>query len=131
MLYLSAFQRAPTPARRGLALLADIPDRHRRHGPPEPVVGRRHSWIVSRRQTVPVLPRRRHEIGKPIEELKRREFDNAARAGTPAAAPSSLSISARKIFVSALTAAGRSASMPRNRFGTEITHCRTGIGGMT
>jgi len=23
------------------------------------------------------------------------------------------------------------ASMPRNRFGTEITHCRTGTGGMT
>ena len=80
---------------------------------------------------MPVLPRRRHEIGKPVQELNRREFDNAARAGTPAAAPSSLSISARKIFVSALTAAGRSASMPRNRFGTEINHCRTGIGGMT
>jgi len=28
-------------------------------------------------------------------------------------------------------ARGRSASMPRNRFGTEITHCRTGTGGMT
>ena len=28
--------------------------------------------------TVPVLPRRRHEIGKPIEELKRRELDDAA-----------------------------------------------------
>jgi hypothetical protein len=24
-----------------------------------------------------------------------------------------------------------SASMPRNRFGAEITHCRTGTGGMT
>jgi hypothetical protein len=28
--------------------------------------------------------------------------------------------------VRALTAAGRSASMPRRRLGTEITHCRTG-----
>jgi DNA-binding NarL/FixJ family response regulator len=28
--------------------------------------------------TVPVLPRRRHETGKPIEELKRRELDDAA-----------------------------------------------------
>jgi hypothetical protein len=37
----------------------------------------------------------------------------------------------RKIFVSAATARGRSASMPRNRFGTEITHYRTGTGGMT
>jgi len=50
---------------------------------------------------------------------------------TPAAAHSSRSISSRKILVSAATAAGRSASMPRSRFGTEITHCRTGNGGMT
>jgi hypothetical protein len=27
--------------------------------------------------------------------------------------------------------AGRSAKMPLNRLGTEITHCRTGTGGMT
>jgi hypothetical protein len=26
---------------------------------------------------MPVLPRRRHEIGEPVEELKRREFDDA------------------------------------------------------
>ena len=49
----------------------------------------------------------------------------------PDAASRSRSISARKIFVSAATARGRSASMPRNRLGTEITHCRTGTGGMT
>jgi hypothetical protein len=49
----------------------------------------------------------------------------------PAAAHSSRSISARKIFVSALTARGRSVSMPRNRLGTEITHYRTGTGWMT
>jgi hypothetical protein len=30
--------------------------------------------------------------------------------------------------VSAAAALDRSASMPRNRFGTEITHCRTGTG---
>ena len=29
------------------------------------------------------------------------------------------------------TARGRSARKPRNRFGTEITHCRTGPDGMT
>jgi hypothetical protein len=50
---------------------------------------------------------------------------------TPAAAHSSRSISSRKIFVRAFTAAGRSASMPRRRLGTEITHCRTGTGGIT
>ena len=55
----------------------------------------------------------------------------SAAAVTPEAASRSRSISARKIFVSAATARGRSASMPRNRLGTEITHCRTGTGGMT
>jgi len=49
----------------------------------------------------------------------------------PATAHSVRSIPSRKIFVRAATAAGRSASMPRNRFGTEITDCRTGTGGMT
>ena len=49
----------------------------------------------------------------------------------PDAASSSRSISSRKIFVSAATARGRSARKPRSRFGTEITHCRTGTGGMT
>ncbi len=36
-----------------------------------------------------------------------------------------------KIFVSAATALGRSARKPRSRLGTEITHSRTGTGGMT
>jgi hypothetical protein len=49
----------------------------------------------------------------------------SASGVTPEAVSSDRSISARKIFVSAATAAGRSARMPRNRFGTEITHCRT------
>jgi hypothetical protein len=35
------------------------------------------------------------------------------------------------ILVSAATARARSASLPRNHFGTEITHCRTATGGMT
>jgi len=30
---------------------------------------------------MPVLPRRRDEIGEPVEELKRREFDDAIRIG--------------------------------------------------
>jgi hypothetical protein len=36
-----------------------------------------------------------------------------------------------KILVRAATALGRSARKQRNSFGTEITHCRTGTGGMT
>ena len=50
---------------------------------------------------------------------------------TPAASQSSRSISSRKIVVSAVTASGRSARNKRSRLGTEITHCRTGTGGMT
>jgi len=62
--------------------------------------------------------------------------DNPAAAsnvvrGIYAKADSSRSISARKIFVRSLTAAGRSARKHRSRFSTEITHCRTGTGGMT
>jgi hypothetical protein len=49
------------PAGRGLALLADVPDRERRDGPPERVVRCKHSVI-----SVPVLPRRRDEIGSGI-----------------------------------------------------------------
>jgi hypothetical protein len=40
---------------------------------------------------MPVLPRRRDEIGEPVEELKRREFDDAIGSrprGLPAAAGS-------------------------------------------
>ena len=44
----------------------------RRHGPPELVVGCKHSVIP-----VPVLVRRRHEIGEPVEKLKRREVNDA------------------------------------------------------
>ena len=57
---------APMPAASGLAPLADIPDRERRDGPPQLVIRRKHPVI-----TMPVLPRRRHEIDKPVEELKR------------------------------------------------------------
>jgi len=61
------------PAGHSLALLADVPDRKRRDSPPEVVVGCKHPVIP-----VAVLARRRHEIGEPVEELKRRELDAAA-----------------------------------------------------
>jgi hypothetical protein len=60
------------PAGRGLAPLADVPDRHRRDGPPQLVIQRKHPMIA-----MPVLPRRRDEIDEPVEELKRRELDDA------------------------------------------------------
>jgi hypothetical protein len=131
----------------GVAPLAEIPDRQRRDGGPERVVQREHPVVA-----VTMPSRRRHEVGHTIEKLEGLEFDDAvlsrgggfalpsrgrrdgqaAASGTqPTAAPSHRSISSRKIRVRAVTAAGRSARTPRNRFGTEITHCRTGTGGMT
>ena len=73
------------PISRGIAPLADIPDRQRRDRPPELVVRREHSVIA-----MPVLPRRRHEIGQPVQKLKRRELDDAIGprpGGLAAAAP--------------------------------------------
>ena len=50
---------APMPAGRGLAPLADIPDRERRHGFSQLVIRRKHPVI-----TMPVLPRRNDVIGE-------------------------------------------------------------------
>ena len=75
---------ARMPAGRGVASLADIPDGQGRDGGPELVIRGEHSVIA-----MPVLPRRRDEIGKTIEKLKRREFDDAIGSrprGLPAAA---------------------------------------------
>jgi hypothetical protein len=60
------------PARHGLLALADVPDRERRDGGPEPVIRRKDAVIP-----VPVLPRRRNEIREPVKKLKRRELDDA------------------------------------------------------
>jgi hypothetical protein len=63
--------------------------------------------------------------------LGREALGGLAAAVTPQAVIRVHSISSRKILVTAATARGRSARKPRSRFGTEITHCRTGTGGMT
>ena len=73
------------PASHGTARLADVPYCQRRDGPPQLVIRRKHPVIA-----MPVLPRRRHEIGEPVEKLKRREFDDAVGSrprGLPAATP--------------------------------------------
>ena len=62
----------PMPAGSGLALLADVADRERRDGFSQLVVRREYPMIP-----MPVLPRRRDEIGEPVQKLKRREFDDA------------------------------------------------------
>jgi len=58
--------------------LADIPDCQRRDGPPELVVGCKHPVV-----SMPVLPRRRDEIGEPVQELKRNS--NGVSSTTPLA----------------------------------------------
>jgi len=63
---------ARMPAGRSLAPFADIPDGERRNGGPELMIRGEHPVIA-----MPVLPRRRHEVGEPVEELIRREFDDA------------------------------------------------------
>jgi len=68
------------PTGRGISPLADIPDGQRRDGGPELVIRGEHPWLVSSRRAVPVLPRRRHEIGQPFQEVTRREFDDAVIA---------------------------------------------------
>jgi hypothetical protein len=51
----------PMPAGRGLLPLADVADRERSDGGPELVIGRKDAVIP-----MPVLARRRHEIGEPV-----------------------------------------------------------------
>ena len=79
-----------------------------------------------------VVVRRAETVQKEMPPSRGREALGVSAAGvTPEAVGRDRSISSRKLFVSAATALGRSPSMPRNRLGTEITHCRTGTGGMT
>jgi hypothetical protein len=51
----------PMPARRGVAPLADVPDRQRRDGPPELVIRGKHPV-----RAVPVLSRRRDKVRQTI-----------------------------------------------------------------
>jgi hypothetical protein len=51
---------------RGIAPLADIPDGECRDGPPQHVVRGKDAVVAMQ-----VLPRRRDEIGEPVEELER------------------------------------------------------------
>jgi len=72
------------PAGRGVAPLANVTNRQRRDCPPELVVRGKDAVI-----SMPMLPRRRDEIGEPVQELKRRELDDAIGPrprGLPAAA---------------------------------------------
>jgi len=72
------------PTGHSLAPLADVADRERSDGGPELVIRRKDAVIP-----MPVLARRRYEIGEPVEELKRREFDNAM-SSRPLGLPSTI-----------------------------------------
>jgi hypothetical protein len=72
-------------ASRCIALLADVPNGQRRHGPPQLVIRRKHPVVA-----MPVLPRRRAKVRQTIEKLKRREFDDTVGSrprGLPPATP--------------------------------------------
>ena len=56
-----AMNVVPIPAGRGIAPRADVPDRQRGDGFAEPVIRRKHPVIA-----MPVLPRRRDEIGQAV-----------------------------------------------------------------
>jgi hypothetical protein len=60
------------PIGRGITPLGDVPGGKCRDGPPLPVIRGKDPVLA-----VPVLPRWRDEVGEPVEELKRREFDDA------------------------------------------------------
>ena len=60
------------PTGRGLLPLADVPDRERSDGFSQPMIRGEHAVVA-----MPMLPRRRDEIGQPVQKLKRREFDDA------------------------------------------------------
>jgi hypothetical protein len=62
---------------RAIAPLGDVPDGKCHDGGPELVIRGDHPWLVESRQAVPMLPRLRHEVGQPVQEVKRRELDDA------------------------------------------------------
>jgi hypothetical protein len=70
---LSVVPDLGVPACRGISPLAAIPDRQSGDGPPQRVVRREDAVIP-----VPVPPRLRDQIRKPVQELKWCELDDAA-----------------------------------------------------
>jgi hypothetical protein len=73
------------PISRGIAPLADIPDGECRDGGPKLVIRGEHPVIA-----MPVVPRWRHEIGQSVQEVTRREFDDAVLARPRGLAPAPL-----------------------------------------
>jgi hypothetical protein len=71
-LSIAAARGMPLARMPSVAPRADVGDRERSDGGPELVIGRKDAVIA-----MPVLPRWGHEIGQPVQKLKRRELDDA------------------------------------------------------
>jgi hypothetical protein len=71
----------------GIARLANVPDGQCRDGLPQLVILRKHPVVA-----MPVLPRWRDEIGEPVEELKRREFDDAIGSRVARSSPAAKAV---------------------------------------
>ena len=76
----------PVAASRRLPTFAFVMSRD---GRPELVIRGEHPLIA-----MPVLPRRRHEIGQPVQEVKRQEFDDAVNARPRGLAPAPTQLAA-------------------------------------
>jgi hypothetical protein len=83
---------------------ADVPDGERRDAFPEPVIRRKHPVI-----TMPVLPRRRDEIGEPVQKLKRRELDDAVGPGRVDLRPGPILILSDQVHFASTQANSRSS----------------------
>jgi hypothetical protein len=100
----------------GLAPLADVADGQRCDRLPELVFGREHAVIA-----MPVLPRRCHKIGKPVQELKRRE-PGASRSMSVIRILASIE---NPLFSQASMSAVAAASSRRESLNHRITRRRT------
>ena len=115
------------PISRGIAPLADIPDREGGDGGPELVIRGEHPVIA-----MPVLPRRRHEIGQPVQEVKWGKLDDAAGARPCGLPPASRADPVGRLVSGEHVAdAGDAAVFAAHHGEPLFTHCRTGTGGMT
>jgi hypothetical protein len=95
------------------AEIANVPDVQRCDGPPERVIRGKDAVVA-----VPVLPRQRHEIRGPVEELKRRQLDDAVGLRT-------LASTENPLCSQASMSAAAAASSRRRSLNHRITRRRT------
>jgi len=106
----------------GLAPLADVVDGQRCDRLPELVVGREHAVIA-----MPVLPRRWHKISEPVQELKRRELDDAVGTRSRGLSPAARADPVRCFVSREHLADARDATAPVTSH-REPLQCEGGLG---